>query len=362
MFKLFSPILCAVILSGCCCRVGPGQMQQDTICYNQAVQTSTDQQVLLNLVRLRYRDTPIFLDIGVISATYDIHRSLASDFTIDNSIHRSGLDLTEIVPKIGYSYSEKPTTTYSPLAGQKFVTQLLNPISINRVVLLNDMGWRIDRLFRCCIQRINALQNAPTASGPTPYHEPTFKDFLTLMNVLHELELRDAIHLLPRNNPNTGKAELVMKLQVNRADPELLTKAWQLLDVDEGIDTIRLAPISANSRERDEIFLDVRSPLSILYFLSQAVEVPYSHEACQLVTSTEDSQGYLFNWSEVLGGLIRIRHGNPSNAAVSIYYRQTPFFIADNDLESKSTFSMLSQLLALQFGEAQLPLLTLPIN
>ena len=361
MKRLGIATVCLILLSGCCCRVGPGQMEEDTLCYNHAVQTSTDKQVLLNLVRLRYRDTPAFLDVGVISAAYEIERTSKLPITFDNSIHPSGIDFTKVVPEIGCSYNEKPTTTYSPLTGQRFVTQLLTPISINQIVLLNDMGWRIDRLFRLCVQRINRIRNAPTASGPTPDYTPEYDDYLTLMEAFYHLEQNDAIHLLPRNNPVSGAVEPVIYLDSKRGNTEMLAKVWQLLKLNEGTEIVRLVPNNANPRQGDELYLDTRSPLGILYFLSHAVRVPEAHENCHWVTATDD-RGEIFEWNRVLGGLMNIRCGAPrQNPAVIVQYRGIPFYIGDSDLESKSTFSLLSQLLALQFGEAQLPILTLPI-
>ena len=287
MKRLGLATICLLLLSGCCCRVGPNHMEEDTLCYNHAVQTSTDKQVLLNLVRLRYHDTPSFLDVGVISAGYDINRSAKLPITFNNGIHPSGIDFTKVVPEFGCSYSEKPTTTYSPLTGQRFVTQLLTPISINQMVLLNDMGWRIDRLFRLCVQRINRIQNAPTASGPTPSYTPKYEDYLTLMEAFYHLEHTDAIHLLPRNNPTTGQVEAVLMLDTKQGEAEMLAKVWQILDIKPGTEIIRLMPNNANPRQGDELYLDTRSPLGILYFLSHAVNVPNHHENCHCENRTQ---------------------------------------------------------------------------
>jgi hypothetical protein len=51
-------------------------------------------------------------------------------------------------------------------------------------------------------------------------------------------------------------------------------------------------------------------------------------------------------------------------AFVAIPYRGQWFYLADNDLESKSTFMLLSQLFRLQAGAAKAagPTLTLPVR
>jgi hypothetical protein len=73
-----------------------------------------------------------------------------------------------------------------------------------------------------------------------------------------------------------------------------------------------------------------------------------------------------FDWGEVTGGLMDIRSSKqqPSNAYVAIDYRGSWFYIDDSDLTSKSTFSLLMQLFALQAGEVKstVPILTLPVS
>jgi len=68
----------------------------------------------------------------------------------------------------------------------------------------------------------------------------------------------------------------------------------------------------------------------------------------------------------VTAGLMRIRSSDthPTNAAVAVFYRRSWFYIDDSDLDSKSTFSMLGQVFALQSGnvEKMTPVLTLPVG
>lgn len=44
-----------------CAGVGHNRIEGERSNYNIAIQRSNDEQLLLNLVRLRYRDTPFFL-------------------------------------------------------------------------------------------------------------------------------------------------------------------------------------------------------------------------------------------------------------------------------------------------------------
>ena len=119
-------------------------------------------------------------------------------------------------------------------------------------------------------------------------------------------------------------------------------------------------------RNSDFLRVETRSLLGMLYYLSQAVEVPERDLQKGKVMVTRDELGRPFDWKEVLGNAVKIesRKTRPAEPAVAVRYRGRWFFIDDSDLESKSTFSMLSQIFALQAGKAEgiVPVLTLPVG
>ena len=61
--RLLLPLL-ALVLSPACRLAGPGQVPQDQFDYNAAIARSAHEQLLLNLVRLRYHETPVFLTVA----------------------------------------------------------------------------------------------------------------------------------------------------------------------------------------------------------------------------------------------------------------------------------------------------------
>ncbi len=66
------------------------------------------------------------------------------------------------------------------------------------------------------------------------------------------------------------------------------------------------------------------------------------------------------------GDLLRIHASDsrPENAYTGLSYRDSWFYIDDTDLESKSTFTLLAQLLALQAGDIKLygPIQTISVR
>ena len=91
MIQIKTVLLAGVLYVVLGCRtVGPTSLQQTHPQYNHAISRSLDEQFLLNLVRLKYRDNPYFL--GVASVT--TQQSVESDVSASVKLIRGGDTLT----------------------------------------------------------------------------------------------------------------------------------------------------------------------------------------------------------------------------------------------------------------------------
>ena len=63
--KLLRWIVPLVVLLPACTSMGPGTVPRDRFDYNTAISDSWKQQTLLNVVKLRYADMPLFEDIDL---------------------------------------------------------------------------------------------------------------------------------------------------------------------------------------------------------------------------------------------------------------------------------------------------------
>ncbi len=343
------------MLAGCSA-MGPGALKQARFNYNLALQHSANEQLLLNLVRLRYRDNPVFLEISSISSQF----SLTSNLGVQAKVNEAYPDSYTL--GLGLEFAEKPTITLTPLQGDKFVKRLLSPIPVEHLVLLAHSGWRVDRILRLCVQRLNGLKNAPTASGPTPELKPEFEDFLKVARLIHRLrrakvidftylseggKVYPALYVYPEHVSHPGVEEMRRLLGLGRYQRYLITTDVTL----QGDRYLRV---------------ETRSLMGVLFYLSQGVEVPREDILAGKVTETRWPDGRPFDWSELLGDLfvIKVAAKPPSEAMVAVKYRGKWFYIADNDLRSKSTFVFLSQVFALEAGKEKslVPLLTIPVG
>jgi hypothetical protein len=274
---------------------------------------------------------------------------------------------------LGLAYSTQPTVTYTPLQGEDFSQRFLSPLSLDRLMLLYRSGWPLKPILRLCIQRLNQVKNAPRAAAPTLRRRvPDYRDFARVLDLIGELERQDTLDIVYESPPVGDRpGRLVLRIAPEARDLAALQELTNLLGLTSGKTQYPL--VYAHQVVGDEgvapldyLRVETRSFLGMLFFLAQAIEVPEPDVHTGKVATTRYETGEIFDWRLVTGDLLRIRAEptRPSGAVIAVRYRGSWFYIDDADLPSKSTFSLLSQLFALQAGKTErlLPILTLPIG
>ncbi len=230
------------------CQLGPASLRVSHAEYNEAIQRASAEQLLLNLVRLKYREVPMVLDVGSISAQFEISQSLGIAGTFNENVGQAvsgsatqlgvgpdgpsasvggnsnrlrGRNPDQLALSGQLSYAERPTVTYTPLQGQDFVDRMLTPISLPTVVKLTNSGWHIDRVLSLIVQEMNGLDNVGAASGPTPLLVPEFTDFLDALELMRALQMNRAISL----DYETAPMEISSPIPADRVSSESVIQA-----------------------------------------------------------------------------------------------------------------------------------------
>jgi hypothetical protein len=235
----------ALIVAGCGF-TGPRTLEIGRPLYNLAVQRTNTEQLLLNLVRLRYRDTPLFLQVASVSSSYEIETEAEAAVQLEGGM-RSIWNLF-----FGGRVMEVPTVTYTPLQGQAFVRQLMDGIDLETLLRLYHSGWGVDRIFRVCLQEMNDVPNAPTASGPTPSEAPEYEDFLEVVRALRRLQQQRVLEL----GSSADERELVLLVAPRSIDSPEWHTVTRILSLPPGTDRFRRGPPGGRgggARHRDPV-------------------------------------------------------------------------------------------------------------
>lgn len=358
------PFVIVLLVSYGCGMLGPASLKEGRNRYNQVIAYTGSEQMLINLVKLRYRDSPTFLQVSSISTNLQWGASASAQVPIGDSVYSAG----NLVPfGAGFNYAESPTITYTPLTGEAFVRQMLTPIPLKTLILLFQAGWPIETVLRLVVQEINDLENASPASGPTPEREPIFRKFLTVASIFGDLQRRRVVEWGFGNREGGGGGIMYIHPNLSADEQKDVARLKGLLRIKDTHAGMERYEVGYGVCFADSGRLNVitRSMNDILFYIAQAVEVPPNHMEKKLVTITRTPDGRAFDWGELHQEQIKVRwsQSRPEGAYIAIQHRGYWFYIADNDLDSKSTFLLLQILGDLQAGTtpSAAPVLTLPV-
>jgi hypothetical protein len=349
-FRVSGFLLLTLGLAGGCTAVGPRTIARDRFDYSAAIGDSWKRQTLLNIVKLRYMDPPIFVDVGQIVAGYTLETGVNIGGKFEGGANNLTLGGTT-------KYTDRPTVTYTPLTGNQFVKSLMNPLPPESVFFLIQSGWPADGILLATLSGMNGLKNQTASVHGTVPPDP---DFLRALELLRRIQLAGGVAL--RIHQDAQKQQTTI-LALRRPDLAAETRAEseelrRLLKLDPVADEFKLV-FGATAATDKELAVATRSILQLMATMAAHVEVPAKDLAEHRAAP---------GWENVpsTAGALRLIHihsskDKPADAFVAVSYRGLWFWIDDRDLQSKRVFSFMMMLFTLaDSGEKQnLPLVTI---
>ena len=347
MIRLFAFV--AALLAGCA-SMGPPTIARDRVDYDQAITTSWKRTMLLNMVKLRYGDTPMFLDVSSIINSYTLEGQVNAGATWPSGRGPA----TSSISGFGH-YVDKPTITYNPLLGERFTRSLMTPLQPAVVVSLIQSGWAADAVMRLMVSSANGIYNRFGAGGRARGADP---EFATVIGAMRRIQAAAAVGM--RVQRDSGHELTVLVLHRKEMPPELARDVKTLrgaLGISESAKEIHVVYGSVPTSD-SELAMVTRSMLEILMDLASGIEAPPDDVARGVVPQArrfENDEGY--------PPLIRIRSGPsaPPDAFVSVQYHGHWFWIDETDYPSKGLFSFVMIVFSLMDTAPKgQPLVTIP--
>lgn len=334
---LVAGVLVAGLLAGCS-SYGPGTIERDQMDYGLSLNTSIREQLLANIVRLRYLEAPLFVEVSSVINQYSLSGDIQAGLGFNNSFSSGDTG----VLGAGGRWEDRPTITYAPISGQQFSRSLLTPVEPEALFALVQSGWPAELLFRLAVSSINGVEDA--AEGPLDRRQadPGYRELLAVW-----ARLRNQRALgLRRSGDQTKDAAIVLYLTEGDASDQTRR------DIDFLRSTLRLNPDAKEFQLKyglvqesgDEIAVLTDSILELMLDLAWQVDVPQQHIDAGRTAPTFVDTG--------LGGsLFTVRHSrdkpDDDDAFVAIRDRGYWYYIDDRDLVTKRTFGLLQILFSL---------------
>ena len=141
--KIIISVGVSLVLFGCA-GMGAPTVPRDRFDYTAAISDSWKNQMLFNMVKIRYGDAPVFLDVSSVISQYQIAGADQFGRNDQLPIPRARLGPWDAAG----TYVDRPTITYTPIMGDKFARSLMSPVPPSAILSLMQAGYPVDLVFR----------------------------------------------------------------------------------------------------------------------------------------------------------------------------------------------------------------------
>ena len=346
-------LLGAVVSIGCT-HIGPGTVAVDRFDYSTAIADSWKQQTLLNIVKLRYVDLPVFVDVANIVSGYSLQTGVSATGVLSSPKAVQG-DYASIGGQA--VYTDRPTITYVPLTGEKFLHGLITPIDPKRIFYMLQTGFPADFILGLTVESLNGVRNRSATGGVVRDADP---EFMRALELIRDMQAAGAFGMRVEEDATKGSAGVVF-FRRDDVPADIAAKAAEVrrllkLAPDQERFVLTYSPVRGADTE---LAVNSRSMLQILMAFASYVEVPAAHlEDRSAVPPLAVAAGERSN------EVVQIHSGTeePANAYAAVRYRDHWFWIDDGDWQTKRALTAVMFFFTLAGTGAgeNLPLVTIP--
>jgi hypothetical protein len=351
---LMTLLICALALLTGCTHLGPKTITADRFDYSTAIAESWKQQTLLNIVKLRYMDLPVFVDVASIVSGYSLQTGVSVNGTLSSENAIQGNYLAAGAQAI---YTDRPTITYVPLTGQKFLRQLVTPIDPKNIFFLIQAGYAADFVLALTVESLNGVRNRSTVGGTIREADP---GFVRALELLREVQAAGAFGMRVQEDKAKASTALIF-FRRDDVPSDILEKAAEIrrllkLVPDQQQFVLSYSPLRGGEKE---LAVNSRSMIQIMAAFASFVDVPQPH-----LKDHSAAPGLENPAQEKPKDKVRIYCGKdkPGNAFTAVRYRDYWFWVDQSDWQTKRALGAVIFFFTLGESPAdeKLPLVTIP--
>lgn len=314
--------------------------------------------MLFNIVKIRYGDAPVFLDVASVINQYSVEGSMDLRFFWASPVTSAATNTQSVGGAV--RYIDRPTITYSPITGQKFARSLMTPIPPMAVLSLIQAGYPVDMILRVSVHTINGIRNRFGGSARARSADP---EFYPLLERLRRIQDSGGIGMRVEKMNAMGGVIFTFRGKVSEEINKDSMWVRKTLGLKPDADSFKVVYGSV-AKDEGEIAILTRSVLEILVDLSSLIDVPDKHVAEKVVNPTMVEQ---VSSGSAPPPLMRIHSSSarPGNAFIAVPYQGFWYYIDNRDYPSKRLFSFIMFIFALTEtggGKEEAPIVTIPIG
>ncbi len=347
-------LVAVLLLVGGCAHLGPKTVSVDRFDYSTAIADSWKQQTLLNIVKLRYMDLPVFVDVASIVAGYSMQTGVSVNGTLSSEQAIQGNYASVGGQAI---YTDRPTITYVPMTGEKFLRGLITPIDPKNIFFMLQTGYAADFVLGLTVESLNGVRNRSTTGGAVREADP---DFIRVLDLIREVQTAGAFGMRVEEDKVKGSTGVIF-FRRDGLSPDITEKGAEVrrllkLDTEAQKFTLSYSPVRGADTE---LTVNSRSMLQIMQAFASYLVVPEAH-----LTDHSAVPAFENAAADHPQDPVRIHSGKakPANAYAAVRYRDYWFWIDDGDLRTKRALTavMFFFTLAETGSPEKLPLITIP--
>jgi hypothetical protein len=308
--------------------------------------------MLSNIVKIRYVDMPVFVDVGSIVSGYSLSTTVNGYLGFNDSFTGSN---TQGLGASG-TYTDRPTITYMPKTGDDYLRAILEPVAPTRLLALIQAGYSSKLLFTWAVEAINGVHNWSVSrrnSNRSGSADPEFIEFVELMQ---ELQALGAVgfELTSDESEKHGIIFGLKKQGLSESAIQKSTRATEIIGLDPKQEQFRViyAPFKSDSVT---LAIQTRSVIQMLSAMAGFIDVPAEK-------ATYAAPGY--DVSDTSRRPFQVRSGKdrPDESFAQVKYQGYWYWIDNSDITSKRLFTLMLFITTLtnQANDANAPVLTIP--